>query len=121
MKYHTRKIVKPGDLNPGGVLFGGQLLNWIDEEAAIYVMCQLSKSHVASKYMSEINFLNPAVTGDIVEIGFETVSFGNTSITVKCEARIKQSQKVILTIDKVVFVHLDENHKACPHGVGVKV
>ncbi len=34
MNYHTRKWVKPEDLNPNQSLFGGKLLQWIDEEAA---------------------------------------------------------------------------------------
>ena len=46
MIYHTRKLVKPEDLNAGGSLFGGTLLRWIDEEAAIYVMCQLDSKNV---------------------------------------------------------------------------
>jgi hypothetical protein len=32
MNFHTRKWVKPEDLNPNGTLFGGSLLRWIDEE-----------------------------------------------------------------------------------------
>ena len=35
MNFHTRKWVKPEDLNPNGTLFGGSLLRWIDEEAAV--------------------------------------------------------------------------------------
>ena len=35
MKYRTRKLIKPADLNSRGTLFGGSLLKWIDEEAAI--------------------------------------------------------------------------------------
>ena len=35
MNFHTRKWVKPEDLNPNGTLFGGSLLRWIDEEAAM--------------------------------------------------------------------------------------
>jgi acyl-CoA hydrolase len=31
MRFHTRKWIKPEDLNPNGTLFGGQLLAWIDE------------------------------------------------------------------------------------------
>jgi len=27
-------LIKPGDLNARGTLFGGQVLKWIDEEAA---------------------------------------------------------------------------------------
>ena len=33
MRFHTRKWVKPEDLNPNGTLFGGKLLSWIDEES----------------------------------------------------------------------------------------
>ena len=118
MIFHTRKLVKPEDLNAGGTLFGGTLLRWIDEEAAIYVMCQLESNRIVTKYMSEINFISPALTGDVVEIGFETVKFGKSSITVKCIARVKQSQKTIITIDEVVFVHLDEHLKPSAHGKG---
>jgi acyl-CoA hydrolase len=35
MRFLTRKLVQPGDLNAGGTLFGGRCLTWIDEEAAI--------------------------------------------------------------------------------------
>ena len=38
MKFHTRKWVKPEDLNPNGTLFGGRLLAWIDEEAAFVLL-----------------------------------------------------------------------------------
>tara|TARA_B100000767_G_scaffold85311_1_gene82007 strand:- start:5703 stop:6059 length:357 start_codon:yes stop_codon:yes gene_type:complete len=117
MIYHTRKLVKPEDLNAGGTLFGGTLLRWIDEEAAIYVMCQLDSRNIVTKYMSEINFISPALTGDVVEIGFETLKFGRSSITVKCIARVKQSKKTIITIDQIVFVHLDKNLKPSPHGI----
>ena len=44
ISYRTRKWVKPEDLNANGTLFGGSLLRWIDEEAAIYAIIQLGKS-----------------------------------------------------------------------------
>jgi acyl-CoA hydrolase len=44
MKYLTRKWIKPEDLNPNGSLFGGSLLKWIDEEAAIYTVMMLQSS-----------------------------------------------------------------------------
>ncbi|MDH6147453.1 acyl-CoA hydrolase [Paraburkholderia sp. WSM4179] len=58
MNFHTRKWVKPEDLNPNGTLFGGSLLRWIDEEAAIYAICQLDNQRVVTKFMSEINFVS---------------------------------------------------------------
>ena len=50
MKYRTRKLVKPGDLNPRRTLFGGQVLKWIDEEAAIFAICQLGSPNIAVSY-----------------------------------------------------------------------
>ena len=43
MRFHTRKLVKPEDLNSNGTLFGGRLLAWIDEEAALYTIVQCHK------------------------------------------------------------------------------
>ena len=116
MKFHTRKWVKTEDLNPKRTLFGGKLLAWIDEEAALYSIIQLENSHVVTKFMSEINFMSSAVQGDIVEIGLEVVKFGNTSLILKCEVRNKMTHEKILTVDKITMVNLDENGKPKAHG-----
>jgi acyl-CoA hydrolase len=115
MRFFSRKIVKPQELNPNGTLFGGVVLSWIDEEAAIFVLCQLGKGRIVTKYMSEINFVSSAKLGDVIEIGMETVKFGTTSITVKCEVRTKFSKQTIITIDRIVFVHIDAQGNPIPH------
>ena len=58
MRFHTRKWVKPEDLNPNNTLFGGRLLQWIDEEAALYAMIQLDNRKIVTKYISEIDFIS---------------------------------------------------------------
>lgn len=115
MNYRTRKLIKPEDLNARGTLFGGQVLKWIDEEAAIFCVCQLGSRSIVTKMMSEINFVASAKTGDIVEIGCELVSFGTTSITISCEVRNKDNKQSIIKIDKIVFVQVDEEGKPTPH------
>ncbi|MDA0735872.1 MAG: acyl-CoA thioesterase [Bacteroidetes bacterium] len=117
MQFYSRKIIKPQDLNNNGTLFGGAVLSWIDEEAAIFVACQLGKRNIVTKYMSEINFVHSGELGDVIEIGMETVKFGTTSITVRCEVRTKFSEKTIITIEKIVFVHVDENGRPKAHGI----
>ena len=117
MKFYSRKLIKPQDLNAHGTLFGGTVLSWIDEEAAIYVSCQLGKGNIVTKYMTEMNFVSSAGLGDIVEIGMETVKFGRTSITVRCIVRNKFSKETIIKIDQIVFVHLGEDGKPTAHGV----
>ncbi len=116
MNYHTRKWIKPEDLNPNHSLFGGRLLQWIDEEAALYAIIQLENSRAVTKYISEINFVSSAKQGDIIEIGIEAVEFGRTSLALRCEVRNKMTHQIIITIDKLVFVGLDENGNPKPHG-----
>jgi len=116
MNFHTRKWIKPEDLNPNGSLFGGRLLSWIDEEAVIYAIVQLGNPLVVTKYISEINFVSSAQQGDIIELGITATHFGRTSITMRCEVRNKITRKTILSIDKLVFVNLDADGNPIPHG-----
>lgn len=117
MRFFSRKLIKPQDLNAHGTLFGGTVLSWIDEEAAIFVTCQLGKGNLVTKFMTEINFVSSAELGDIIEIGMETIGFGRTSITVRCEVRNKFTKETIIKIDKIVFVHLGEEGQPTPHKI----
>ncbi|MBU2905626.1 MULTISPECIES: hotdog domain-containing protein [Arenibacter] len=116
MRFHTRKWVKPEDLNANGTLFGGKLLAWIDEEAALYSIIQLENKRVVTKYMSEINFMSTALKGDIVEIGIGVVKFGKTSLTLNCEVRNKMTRETIVTVDNIIMVNLGADGKPKPHG-----
>ena len=116
MRFHTRKVVKPGDLNPNGTLFGGRLLEWIDEEAGLYAVLQLENKKVVTKSMSEIDFVSSAQQGDIIEIGIEVEKFGNSSLVLKCEARNKMTKQIIIKVDKITMVNLGEDGKPAPHG-----
>ncbi|NIE66838.1 acyl-CoA thioesterase [Burkholderia sp. Ax-1719] len=98
------------------VLFGGSLLRWIDEEAAIYAICQLDNQRVVTKLISEVNFVSSARQGDIIELGITATDFGRTSITLRCEVRNKVTRKSILTIEKMVFVNMGADGKPAPHG-----
>lgn len=116
MLFKTRKMVFSKDLNPAGTLFGGTMLRWIDEEAAIYAACKLNTSNIVTAHMSEINFKSPGFLGDVVEIGVEVVSIGTTSITVKCVVRNKDTKQDIVVVDKIVFVNV-VNGSPVPHGI----
>ena len=116
MKFHTRKWVKPEDLNPNGTLFGGRLLAWIDEEAALYASIQLENQRVVTKYISEIDFVSSANQGDIIEIGIEPTKFGKTSLTLSCEVRNKMTRETIITISNIVMVNLGPDGNVKPHG-----
>ncbi len=120
MKFYSRKLIKPGDLNGNNTLFGGAVLRWIDEEAFIYASTRLKSSNVVTKYMSEINFINSARQGDVIELGMDLTAVGTTSITFKCLVRNLFTQKNIISIEKIVFVHLGDDERPVAHGVKIE-
>jgi acyl-CoA hydrolase len=107
----------PSDLNYADSLFGGRALEWIDEEAAIYAICQLESNVLVTKHIGEISFESPALKGDVVEFGLATKEVGRTSITVTCVVRNKVTKKTICIADDIVFVKLDPvTREPIPHG-----
>lgn len=116
MIFHTRKWVKPEDLNPNGTLFGGRLLQWVDEEAALYAIVQLENRKVVTKFISDIDFSDASHQGDIIEIGIDVVKFGRTSLVLRCEVRNMMTRKNILTIENITMVNLGDDGKPAAHG-----
>ena len=117
MRFRSRRLVMPNDLNYANALFGGRALAWIDEEAAIYAICQLETNCLVTKHMGAISFESPALQGDVVEFGLATKKVGTTSITVTCLVRNKATKKTICLADDIVFVHVDaETKQPIPHG-----
>lgn len=116
MTYHTRKLIKPEDLNARNTLFGGALLRWIDEEAGVYAMTKLESKSVVTKFMSEINFVSSAHQGDVIEIGLKFKKLGTSSISFSCLVRNIFTHKTIITIEDIVFVNVDAGGKPVAHG-----
>ena len=117
MRFLSRRLVMPNDLNYANSLFGGRALEWIDEEAAIWAICQLETNCLVTKHIGDISFESPALQGDIVEFGLETKAVGRTSITVSCLVRNKATKKTICFADDIVFVKVDpETRQPASHG-----
>jgi acyl-CoA hydrolase len=118
MRFLTRKLVKPGDLNANNTLFGGRLMAWVDEEAAIYAAIETRHEKVVTKKISAINFIAPAKKGDVVEIGVALKRVGKTSVTLEVKVRNLVTQNIIVEIDEMVFVCVDENGRPVRHTLG---
>ncbi len=115
MKFYSRKLIKPEDLNARNTLFGGALLRWIDEEAGIYAITKLDSKNVVTKFISEINFISSAAQGDVIEIGLQFKGVGTTSISFSCEVRNLLSKQAIIEIETIVFVNVDDDGHPTPH------
>ena len=119
MKFLSRRLVMPVDLNSRGTLFGGRLMAWIDEEASVFAAVESGAELVLTKYISEMDFQNPSVLGDVLEIGMEICSSTRVSVTLKCQVRDLRSRREIVKIDKMVFIAIDEKGRPTRHDLGV--
>jgi acyl-CoA hydrolase len=117
MKFLTRKLVQPSDLNVNGTLFGGRCLAWVDEEAAIYAALETRHKNVVTKSISAINFIAPAFQGDVVEIGVALKKVGKTSVTLEVQVRDLTTQRTIVNIEEMKFVCVDDNGKPVRHSL----
>lgn len=115
-RHIVRKWVKPEDLNQHGALFGGRLLQWVDEEAAIMAITQLGTIDVVTRHVSAIDFISRADRGDLLELEYSVVKFGRTSITLGCRVTNAVTDEEILTLNEIVFVAVDGDGKAIVHG-----
>jgi acyl-CoA hydrolase len=114
----TRRRVRPIDLNAANRLFGGQLMLWIDESAAIYAMYKLKTTNVVTARISEVNFRQPVLQGDFLEFFASTVKYGRTSITVRMTVEVKRLDDPNNTVAadcELVFVAIDTNGKPTPY------
>lgn len=120
-----RKLVKPKDLNPANRLFGGQMMAWLDEAAALFVMCKTGSSNIVTLKVSEVLFEEPVRSGDFLSFDAFVEAKGRTSITIGLQVwKIDyQKNKQIANHTSVckcsmVFVTIDpETGKPIPHGI----
>lgn len=116
-RHLVRKWVKPEDLNQHDALFGGRLLQWVDEEAAIVAVAQLGTTDLVTRHMSAIDFVARAVRGDLLELEYRVAAFGRTSITLSCRVENAVTGQEILRLDSIVFVAVDGAGNPMAHGV----
>jgi acyl-CoA hydrolase len=112
----VRKWVKPEDLNQHGALFGGRMLQWVDEEAAIVAVTQLGTIDVVTRHLSALDFVARAQRGDLLEIEYRVTGFGRTSITLSCRVFNTVTGQNILTLERIVCVAVDSDGRPVQHG-----
>jgi acyl-CoA hydrolase len=75
------KLVLPPDTNHHHSIFGGRVLAFIDEIAAIAAM-KHAKSEVVTASIDSVDFVSPAYAGDVLELEAIVTSTGRTSMEV---------------------------------------
>jgi acyl-CoA thioesterase YciA len=123
MELITTKICMTLDIGVNNSLFGGNMLSFLDEAAAAYC-CQVCRTtKMVTKKIEEVVFESPVKVGNILKIYGEVDRIGNTSITVKLEARkhnVYTGKQHLVCSTKIVFVKIDEEGNPIPISERVK-
>ncbi|WP_163101995.1 acyl-CoA thioesterase [Peribacillus alkalitolerans] len=110
------RLILPPDTNHMGTIFGGTVLAYIDEIAAICAM-KHSRTVVVTASIDSVNFLSSAKVGDIMTLEASVVSTGRTSmeVFVKVQSEDLHSDiKKITTTSLLTMVAKDSDGKPTP-------
>lgn len=108
----TVRIVRPNHLNGAGRLFGGNLMQWIDEVAGI-VAKRHAMTNVITASVDQLTFLRGAYQNEMIVIIGKLTWVGNSSMEVMVETYVENLKGERSLINKAYFVmvSIDENDK----------
>ena len=111
----TIYMIRPTHLNSAGRLFGGILMQWIDEAAGL-VAIRHSRRNVTTVSVDNLQFLKGAYQGDTVIIKARLTYVGRTSMEVEVKTYKEDVDRNSTLINQAYFtmVALDENDKPTP-------
>ena len=114
-RVETVHIVRPNHLNAAGRLFGGMLMQWIDEVAGIVAM-RHTRCNCTTASVDNLRFIRGAYQQDLLVIIGKVTYVGTTSMEVRVDTYIEDTEGMRRPINRAYFtmVALDENDKPCP-------
>ena len=111
-----RVVLMPKDTNAHGTIFGGVILSYIDQAAAVEAKMH-GAGFIVTVAMREVVFHQPVYVGDLVSFYTHLVRIGRTSITIRVEVFSESEgtgNRVRVTEAEVTFVNLDKNRRPIP-------
>ena len=83
------RLVKHEDINGGSRLFGGRLMQWMDEAAGICAM-RHSGGIITTAAVDNLQFKKGAYVGDVVALVAKITYVGNTSMEVRVDVYVEE-------------------------------
>lgn len=114
-RVETVHIVRPNHLNGAGRLFGGVLMQWIDEVAGI-VANRHTQCNCTTASVDSLKFIRGAYQRDLVVIIGKVTFVGTTSLEVRVDSYVEDRYGMRKPINRAYFtmVALDEEDRPCP-------
>lgn len=117
MELISTHVCKGQNIGVHGNLFGGVMISWLDEAAAVFCAQVCGTPRMVTKCISEVIFNKPVRPGQIIKIYGDVKQIGSSSITVSLEARrhsvVNGSQKAVCNVE-MTFVRIDGDGEPVP-------
>ena len=113
-----RVIMMPKDTNARGTIFGGVILSYIDQAAAIEAHRQFNRKFV-TKALNAVEFVAPVLVGDVVSFYTRVFRVGRTSVGVRVDVEAEgfrdgNKQVVRVTEAEVICVSVGDDGRPVP-------
>ena len=107
-----RKLVLPAHMNAQGSLFGGYLLQWLDEFAYITASMEFPGRRFVTIALNNVEFKHPIRCGQILRFAVSRMRLGTSSVEYLVEVfgeRHPGHEEKVLFATNITFVNVSEN------------
>jgi acyl-CoA thioesterase YciA len=112
----TRRLCLVKDTGHAGVLWGGEMMAWVDEAGAIYAAELTTNANMVTKAFTEIDFKRQVRPGDTVEFWGRVTRWGETSLSIELKVLAYRPTSPdrweVLTVTGVFVAIDDQGRKA---------
>jgi len=110
-----RVPARPADQNPGGSIFGGWIMSYVDIAGSIPALDRV-RGPVVTRAVDSFEFKKPVFVGDLISCYADILSEGRTSMKVKVVVYAERMMKGEMSCIKVTeatltYVAIDENRR----------
>ena len=108
--------VRPEHLNGAGRLFGGKLMEWIDEIAGL-VAIRHSQSQVVTASVDNLRFIRGAYQNDLLVLIGKISYVGNTSMEIRVDTYIEDLDGMRIPINRAYLTLVALNDDGVPRQI----
>lgn len=115
MDHH--KLVLPAHINHYGFLFGGYLLQWLDEFAYITATVEFPGLRFVTVAMKDVQFQRRILTGEVLRFSVRRIALGRTSVQYLVQAYglvMTGDPGAVLFETTITFVSVDADGRKQP-------
>lgn len=111
-RVETVHMVRPNHLNAAGRLFGGILMQWLDEVAGL-VAKRHTRGNIITASVDNLRFIHGAYQKDVIVIIGKVTYVGNTSMEVRVDTYVENPDGMRHPINRAYFtmVALDDEDR----------